>query len=175
MKLNHKITINLSKVFSTGKFDYIQIGKSKDWILQNFATPDNTIDGENLETSTIWRYGDLEFYFEGSFLVQIYTDYIESLDGGESLIIDKWILATPSLLTVDYFCQKLLKEGIDYQLKISNNGILKQVSIRLIKASVHLIFHPTNISDEKTNNHPNQYRLSAFSLLDEEKIKRIYG
>ncbi|MGD1909931.1 MAG: hypothetical protein ACFB2X_03435 [Rivularia sp. (in: cyanobacteria)] len=36
MKFNHKIKINIQEFITSGKFDYIEIGQAKDWILNNF-------------------------------------------------------------------------------------------------------------------------------------------
>jgi len=45
----------LLELFKTGKFVFIKIGQSKNWILNNFPYPDDFEAGKTLETSEIWR------------------------------------------------------------------------------------------------------------------------
>lgn len=183
MQLNHTIEIDILKLFQTGTFDFIQIGKTKEWILNNFPPPDDYARGDNLENSEIWRYGTIEFYFTGDILWQVYTDYLDPIHAGKHFKIKKWILEDPYLLSLDFVCQNLNKERINYQIKHTTKNNFYQVSIRLIHASLKLIFQPeeTQVDDQRQWKEkliptisPNDYKLVAMVLMDKEEIKRAF-
>jgi len=58
MVLSHPITINLLTFFKTGKFDYLKLGKTKEWILNNFPDPDGDFEKEEYLKNhvNIWQY-----------------------------------------------------------------------------------------------------------------------
>jgi hypothetical protein len=81
MKLTDPINIDLLEFFKTGKFDYLKLGQNKKWILDNFADPDEVF--QNNYEAPIWLYGNVELHFRNDeTLFLIYSDYIDSLDGG---------------------------------------------------------------------------------------------
>lgn len=61
MKLNHKINIDLKAFILNGKFDFVELGQTQEWLVQNFADPDDQADmGNQID---IWRFGSIEFHF----------------------------------------------------------------------------------------------------------------
>lgn len=40
MKLKNKLPISFKDFFSLGEFDFLELGKSKEWIISNFSNPD---------------------------------------------------------------------------------------------------------------------------------------
>jgi hypothetical protein len=76
MHLKHKITIDLLDFIKYGKFDYIKIGKSKEWIINNFPDPDFLSKSPEVYNHPIWQYGNIEFHFNNEELFLIYSDYI---------------------------------------------------------------------------------------------------
>ena len=92
MKLNNFIEIDILDFFKTGKFDYLKLGHSKEWILNNFPDPDDFGMGENLLTAKIWFYGNIELHFDKSELFLIFSENINDLNGGQFLKLNKWIL-----------------------------------------------------------------------------------
>src|SRR5689334_18675877 len=100
MKLSDPIKIDLLEFFKTGKFDYVKLGQSKEWIVNNFPDRDDATDYNY--NDPIWRYGNIELHFrDDETLHLIYSDYIDTLDGGPSLRFDKWILNEPENLTLE--------------------------------------------------------------------------
>ncbi len=156
MQLNTKIQINLLEFFKYGKFDYIELGNSKQWIINNFPNPDGFNKSFFQKKCSIWRYGNLEFHFDGDVLYQIYSDYINQLNAGEHIQLDKWILATPSKLTLLYVIEHLNNEKIEYK-KV--NFLQTQVQL-ILQSGVILGFD--NLSKQNDMS-VNQFLLSYFS------------
>ncbi len=116
MIVTKPIDIDLMTFIKTGKFDCIKLGQTKEWIINNFPDPDDMYtDNYN---SPIWFYGDIEFHFnDNNKVFLIYSDRIDSLSGGQSLQLHKWIFDKPQELTIQNVTTHLAKERIDYQLK----------------------------------------------------------
>ena len=95
MKLADKIPIDLLEFIKSGRFDYIKLGQTKEWLLNNFPDPDGFAESPKMNAHPIWQYGNIEFHFTQGQLTLIYSDYIDSLDGGKSLELHKWIFAEP--------------------------------------------------------------------------------
>src|SRR5688572_27353657 len=123
MKLLHTIKIDLLDFFKTGKFDYLKIGKSKEWILNNFPNPDGFEDyREQLLNGDIWHYGNVELHFDKDILFLIFSDYLHDLSGGDSIEISKWILNEPDRMNLDYVMSQLNAERIDFEKKSETYG-----------------------------------------------------
>lgn len=78
MKLKDPIQVDLLEFFRIGKFDYLKLGQTKEWIINNFPDP----DGMNTDTyeSPIWVYGNIELHFnDDETLYLIYSDYIDTV------------------------------------------------------------------------------------------------
>jgi hypothetical protein len=174
MKLKAPIQINLLEFFKTGKFDYLKLGQTKEWILNNFANPDG-MDHNQLDWP-IWRYGNIELHFhDNNTLYLIYSDYIDTLDGGPSLQLDKWILNEPEILTLDYVIRHLNKERINFKLehKTLFEGFIIP-SVELLDSKVKLGFAPDeddsdnieNILARSKTEDCNNFKLVSFSLAD---------
>lgn len=162
MKLKHKINVNLLEFFATGKFDYLKIGQTKEWIRNNFPDPDETCPKEWVRERDldIWRYGDLELHFNGENLYMIFSDYWyeNSFYAGEDINVKKWILKDTCKLTLLFVMKKLNRKNIDF------NKVSSDLGIRLkLKSGVELCFE--NIHDEE-NLSPNQFLLAVFSLRE---------
>jgi hypothetical protein len=91
----------------------------------------------------------------------IFSDYIEELDGGENLELDKWIFEDYSKLNLAYVLSELNKNGIDY-CKSSN---IHEVRLKT-KNGVELNF---NIEHENFKMDSNLLMLSSISLYDREE------
>lgn len=164
MQLKHKITINFLEFFKTGKFDCLKLGQTKEYILNNFPDPDCFNEGiEFLNHGSIWTYGNIELHFDAeNRLFLIFSDYINTLTGGNNLILEKWILETPQELNLINVIKHLNKENIDFEKRIEKT--LGQIKIKLLKSNVNLSFLSEEISELKIAD-PNNYILGAFSLM----------
>lgn len=155
MKIQAKIKVSLLDFIKNGQFDYIKLGQSKEWILNNFPDPDDFSSDYLTSNYTIWRYGNIEFHFDKSNeLILIYTDYLQDLTGGESLDLDKWILEAYPKLNLAYVITKLNEQEIDYCKSSNDIGITTQSGVCLSFAKDF---------DDKTSN-PNQLQMTSLSL-----------
>lgn len=139
LKLNHKISISLYDFITQGKFDYIKPGMTREEILQVFPEPDDftIFKAEKMMQSPIWRYGNFEFHFATDQLWMIFNDYLDQLDGGDSLIVDPWIFPNRRL-TLGEVLPIFMKEKIDYAIAFTHNvGEIRQT---IFKSGVELSY-----------------------------------
>lgn len=159
MKFQTKIKIDFLEFIKNGKFDYIKLGQTKEWILNNFPDPD-CFSNEFLKPKcNIWTYGNIEFHFnKANELFLIFSDFIYELDGGENLDLDKWIFEDYSKLNLAYILTQLNIQEVDYCKSGDRFGI------RLItKSGVELGF--AKETDEVIFD-SNKLHLTSFSLMD---------
>jgi|HigsolmetaAR202D_1030399.scaffolds.fasta_scaffold52343_1 hypothetical protein len=140
MQLEDKIKIDILEFIKTGKFDYIKIGKTKDWILMNFPDPDDAIGAIDVLKNDIWCYGDIEFHFNKDELYLIHTDNIRSFDGGESLELNKWIFSKPDSLYLSYVIDCLIHERIDFRIENQVFGKISTINLSVIESGVKFGF-----------------------------------
>ena len=156
MQLNHKIEIDILDLFKTGRFDYIKIGQTKEWIRHNFPDPDL-----KEFPCKIWQYGNIEFHFNKDKLAFIFSDYMHELNGGNSLHLNKWILEEPEKLSLPFVMEKLCEEKIDFNV-IHNKNNPGIVDIKIISSNVGLGF--LCYDEENTNPQPIEFMLNSFCL-----------
>lgn len=173
MKLSTPINIDLLEFFKTGKFDYLELGQNKEWIINNFPDPDGM--SKACYKHPIWRYGNIELHFhDDQTLYLIYSDYIDTLEGGPSLFLEKWILNEPENLTLEYVIRHLNKERINFKLEYKTlfQGFVV-ASMELLASKVVLEFAPEETENDideilagcKTED-SNTFKMVSFSLAN---------
>jgi hypothetical protein len=155
MRFNQKIHIDLLAFFRTGKFDCLEPGQTKEWILHNFPDPDGFETVGALANADIWRYGNIELHFSGQELWLIFSDYIDSLNGGDSLSLNKWILDTPQERSLENIIRAFLRLRMDFS--ISHRQDLGHVELILQESQVKLLFNGEPEAEVNT------WQLDAFS------------
>ncbi len=157
MNLQSKIKIDFLEFIQNGNFDYIKLGQTKEWILNNFPDPDDFSETFLNKTCKIWTYGNIEFHFDNkNELVLIFSDYLQELYGGENLDLDKWIFADYSKLNLAYVLTQLNEQEIEYCKSDDHFGVKL-----LAKSGVELIF--SKDLDEVISN-PNLIHITCFQL-----------
>lgn len=160
MKMDKPIEVDLLEFFRSGKFDYLKLGQTKTWILNNFPDPDSGFDAEMQSHGfDIWTYGNLELHFENEKLFLIFTDNFDGFTGGKALSIKPWILDNWDNLNVLYVLKMLNEQNIDYKKKTDQFGVL----IRL-NSGVELTFE--NLKEIEGLS-PNEFMLTSFALVAE--------
>ena len=159
MNLPDPIVIDILDFFKTGRFDYLKLGQSKEWILNNFPDPDGFGMGRNVSDAKIWFYGNIELHFTNNELFLIFSKDIINLDGGPYLKLNKWILDQPNKLNLSYIIECLNLERIDFS-KRTEHIDAEYIRLHITKSYVVLTFH----NEEEIYTDPNEFRLSAFSL-----------
>ena len=167
MKVKHKIEINMFEFVRDGKFDYIKIGQTTEWIFHNFPSPDGWEDAELhvLELFSIWCYGTIELHFEEKRLSSIFCDdfttYDEDTDevhnhwnAGTLIDLDLWIFDDVKKLNLSYVMGILNQHQISFSVIHSDLNVV----IRILKSNVELVFEIEPEIDA------NSFQMSAFSL-----------
>lgn len=100
--MSAQITVSLKDVLMGGTFGPIYIGMARARVHETLGDPDDWSAADAARrgpdpwrTSTIWKYGDLEFYFglvNDECLAQIYMDDFTVPQGGPSIALDPWII-----------------------------------------------------------------------------------
>ena len=149
MKFNHPIEISMEDFIKKGMFDCIQIGQSKEWILNNFPDPDN---GYSMSyKDTIWCYGSFQFFFDKNQLYRIFCED-SALCVPKSLKIDKWVFGLP--VTLLKFIEILNRDSVDFELthRNSKHEVSPRVEIAILCSKVRLDFYDASETERDCNN-----------------------
>jgi hypothetical protein len=173
MKLPDPIKIDLLVFFKTGRFDYLKLGQTKEWISNNFADRDGAEDYNY--NDPIWCFGNIELHFrDDETLFLIFSDHIDTLEGGPSLLLDKWILNEPENLTLKYVIHHLNKERVSFKLEYKPlfQGFVV-ANLKLLESKVFLVFAPDEEKEDideflaRCNTvDSNTFKLTSFNLAD---------
>jgi hypothetical protein len=162
MRRSPAIPIDLLTFMRTGRFDCIEPGQTQEYVLHNFPDPDG-FDARDLAPAgsgrfTIWRYGNIELHFEGDRLYLIYSDYIDTLTGGEALAVAPWILGDPARRSLSEVMRALTRERIDFSKRTGRID-----DIQLVLAS-GVILHFAALELPRGCVDPDLLQVSAFAL-----------
>ncbi|WP_162921710.1 hypothetical protein [Listeria costaricensis] len=153
--LSHPIDINLQDFILNGKFDYIKIGQTKEWITTNFPDPDSINNmGHNL---FIWTYGNIEFHFNADRLFLIWCDNFHSFSAGQNIRLDKWIFEDTQHLTLQSMTDILHRHKVDFS--VTHQPKWQTTVIQITKSHVELFFGPSASQQE-----PPAYSFHGFGL-----------
>ncbi len=131
MQLKYKLHLDFEEFLRDGKFDYIQLGKTKEWIINNFPDPDAPF----LDQS-IWLYGNIEFHFDGDMLFLIHLEKFKDLDVSDKFHINPWFLGTQYRLK-DILHELNQKHMDYYKVTRDFDGTIELV---MLKSKVKLFF-----------------------------------
>lgn len=146
-----------------GMFEIIQLGQTKNEILEKFIKPESI---EELNGGfSILAYGTVELHFFNNKLILIWCDNLQYIDSYSQLKVDKWILNEPNKLTVSFVMDTLHYEKIDYNIK--HNDKLKNSIIKIKKSNVTLWFEILD-NDFYPYLEPSKYELVAIGLSANE-------
>ncbi|MEH0155456.1 hypothetical protein V6R21_15015 [Limibacter armeniacum] len=171
MKLKQKVVIDFKEFLTTAKFDYLKIGDTKEWVLNNFPDPDSFDEYPDMIKDDIWRYGNIELHFHNEALFLIYSDYIQELNGGDSLDLKKWFLEDIQKLTLLDVISIFNKNHVDYCKKTYTTG---QTTVTLdLSSGVKLGFSLEEADGEDTegfyerskSSNQDIFMLTSFSLM----------
>ena len=134
---NHKITVDIQEFVLRGKFDFLELGMSRDDVLGVLPEPEASSD-EPIHRALIWRYGEFELHFDpdSGKLVRIFCDYVPTLDGGQVFEISPWILR--ERLDFPQFLAVLNAAEIDYEVR--HNVIMEASIVQVTESAVQLAF-----------------------------------
>ncbi len=173
MLLDGTIKIDFKEFFSSGKFDVLKLGQSKEWILNNFPNPDGLLKQfDEVYKANIWTYGNIELHFSEDKLFLIFSDYIDALDGGKYLELDKWFLDDEESLKLPKVLWHLNSEHLDYCKKTNSFG---ETTVEIaLQSGLSLGFSIDELDDESYDEYiertkitkQNEFKLVSFSLIE---------
>lgn len=179
MKLDKKLHIDFKTFFLEGRFDFLTLGNTKEWVINNFPDPDGFEEiNDIVYRSSIWTYGQIELHFDNDELYMIFSDYIYTLDGGPHLTLDKWFLVDTDQLTLIDVLTYLNQEHIEYSKK--NVMVMDDMLKVELASGVGLGFVLPQLDDEtddafssrvKATNH-NEFEMCHFDYSKNSSISK---
>ena len=122
-----KSELDILQFVLTGNFCNIDFGVTKDKLISIGLTPDDWLNEKTIETSALWRFGNVEFYFDKkNKLTSIFSDYVaKKLDCGQKIeIINYWLLKRRKI-TLQKTIEELLYLKLDFNKKLVNPGYIQ--------------------------------------------------
>jgi len=168
MKLKEKIIIDFKEFLSTGKFDFLKHGKTKEWLINNFPDPDEYDDSPEIYKDDIWFYGNIELHFHKEELQLVFSDYINTLDGGESLELKKWFFGNEKTPTLIEVISELNKEDIDFAKATRDSDGMIEIKLA---SGVKLSF----ILEEKEDESHSEYSNRCASASHDDFILNSFS
>lgn len=87
-----KITVSMQEFLRTGEFGPVRLEMSRGQLRGLLGEPAGWGPSPKAKHNAgIWKYGDVEFYFNGNILSLIFADDIDTLDGGKAINLDPWV------------------------------------------------------------------------------------
>ncbi len=155
VKLQHKIEIDLQDFIFTGKFDYVEMGCTQEWLKHHFADPDDT--GDFGHKMTIWRYGSIELHFFEQKLHLIWCDDLSFVQKSPSLKLKKWLMKDIKLMNFKKVLKVLNQHQVNYLVKFDQT--LNTIQLKIQRSQVVLHFEATQ--EKQKHEH---YQCVAFGL-----------
>lgn len=87
-----KIAVSMLDFLRTGEFGPLKLGTSRTELQGCLGNPENWGPYQKAQQhAAVWKYGDIEFYFDDSgTLWIIFSDHVEVLNGGKAIDLDPW-------------------------------------------------------------------------------------
>lgn len=147
------MNVNLKDFILNGEWGSIKLGMTRNEILNKIGEPEDWLSNvKNKNSSVIWRYGNIEFYFGMSGIKEnkdklemIFTDYLTNINGGNTFDIDKWFFK-----------------------KYKNNKVPKHLQLKKIKK----IFYKNKISFKLAEKKYNDFK--QFELTSKSGVKLTF-
>lgn len=93
MKMRIEQPVSLLEFLKTGRFGSLEVGDSRRRVEQLFGAPPSWSAEHEVERASIWKYGDIEFYFNDDLLWMIFADGFSILSGARRLKILPGVLS----------------------------------------------------------------------------------
>ena len=128
------VEASLLEFARTGQFGPLRCGTSREELLAALGAPPLWGTEQDREIASIWRYGNVEFYFDEDRVWMIFSDHEDLSDGGETLRVNRWIVRR-GLPRLDFETQ-LTKEAIEFNVVAPSYDPHQ----RLVRTSVGAVF-----------------------------------
>lgn len=117
MKARQNKIVSLLEFIQTGKLAEVELGWSKEMVLNSLSKPDcKSYMGHGL---SIWQWSTFEMHFADDELYLLWCDGLRWLKNPlkKQFKFDKWIFRDTRRLNFSYFCSVLNELSISYSLK----------------------------------------------------------
>ena len=85
--------VSLREWIATGRFGAIELGVMRADVEHHLGLPPQwSMPAKTPQSATIWKYGDIEFYFQDDKLWMIFADDFEVPRGAANLELKTWIV-----------------------------------------------------------------------------------
>ena len=143
--------VSLQEFIRTDKFGALELGISRAQIEAILGAPDAWTAQDSQTNASIWKYGDVEFYFQNNTLWMIFMDDFTVPNGGSKIELEPWIIS--GQLTLSRAEKELKSAAIAYR---KTDFLYNENGVHLIaELGVTLAFAGEN---------PRQIRLRALDL-----------
>lgn len=174
---SYDMKIDLKHFLETGEFGVIRLGMTRQQINEVLGTPRHWGPQDLKDTSEIWKYGSIEFYFprRGDELWMIYTDHLNPLTGDDHFQLENWILSPE--LTLEAAEKHLTEAGIAFTREKSR--AVELITFKLT-SSVCLVFEQVDNTHllnafyirQQFESAPMKQISAQLPLADYEKLRR---
>jgi hypothetical protein len=87
------ITASLEEFARSGRLGPIALGLTRREVSETLGSPTNWLNGKPVGQSAIWKYGDVEVYFDDEDRVHlIHFDWFKVPAGGPTLQLSPWVI-----------------------------------------------------------------------------------
>lgn len=127
------LMVSIEEFARTGRFGPIQLGVTRDTLRSIIGYPDcwSGSDANSLETASIWKFGDIEFYFDVcDRLYMVYADNFDVPSGGNAFSIEPWVVRM--CCDVDVFKDALRSGQITFSVETLPSYLPGQIEIKTI-------------------------------------------
>lgn len=116
---------SLKEFIQSGSLNSLEVGMSRAAVEQSLGAPPSwEARARGYRKADIWKFGDIELYFQDDVLWMIFADDFEVPNGGSQIELDAWIIRGE--LTQAQAEQHLAAEGIRYRQEAfpyNDNGV----------------------------------------------------
>lgn len=111
------VNVSIKDFIQSGQFGPIELGISRDSLRTLLGYPDDYgVYPKSVDVASIWRYGDIEFYFDNAnILHMIFADNFDTPHGGEKILLDPWV--TRMHVDDSTFQDALNAIGVEYTIE----------------------------------------------------------
>ena len=122
---------SLQEFVESGVLGTLQVGASRAAVEESLGKPRSWEDrARGYRKADIWKYGDIELYFQDDVLWMIFADDFEVPVGGDAIELDAWIISAS--LSQAQAEQHLASQNIRYRKEALPYG---QNGVRLVAGS----------------------------------------
>jgi hypothetical protein len=109
------IDASLLEFAKTGQLGPLHAGMTRDELAQQLGLPETWSAPSRREHASIWKYGDVEFHFQGHRVFLIFCDHGSLTSGGATLRLDPWIIRV-GMDRSSFECE-LSRIGIEFDVR----------------------------------------------------------